>query len=513
MAAMEAWALEFDRLHAPPSPAWNAWWASTSLSCDTRGICSIIGQPVHGAELLVALVSASLATALVAARLRQTPTRCVACLALWPISVLVLLKLQPVAAAMLAPPALPNLFLHENESAFGGCTRHQRKRTATCDAPQHYMPGALELEWIDGRQRSGGRICDLATDQRHINGGVHLWLQHARNAWTSTFVPGISRRSIAGVKRAAPPVYSLLRQVEPTPAQQMELSHFRRRDGSLEAIEPLSGLGRHPLTTALCGYRGEGAVANLYNLSYLILASQCDSEGRQRVRETFRTDHHSDGTAALAALLPTRSAQSRPRNLFYDLGCTVYDDGNELDTSRGSGGGTSIRLFTRMYEERCVTFDAIYGWEKTLKKPSAWWKQVPPRMRERLHFFNTGVHEGSMTDVLINRTWAQPAPPTSSSDQPPSSFLRHLRQTARPEDYVVVKLDIDGGPEQQIVQAIARIPELRGLVDELFFEWHYHFDGRDWAWGKVEPRMNTVDHALRLMQSLRYNGVRSHFWI
>ena len=38
-AAMEAWALEFDRTHAPPN-AWDAWWTSTS--CDDRGICSIV---------------------------------------------------------------------------------------------------------------------------------------------------------------------------------------------------------------------------------------------------------------------------------------------------------------------------------------------------------------------------------------------------------------------------------------------------------------------------------------
>ena len=55
------------------------------------------------------------------------------------------------------------------------------------------------------------------------------------------------------------------------------------------------------------------------------------------------------------------------------------------------------------------------------------------------------------------------------------SFLRLLKSTVSVDDYVVLKVDIDHGPELQIVESIAHIPELSELVDELYFEYHFKF--------------------------------------
>ena len=174
-----------------------------------------------------------------------------------------------------------------------------------------------------------------------------------------------------------------------------------------------------------------------------------------------------------------------PRNLLFDLGCTRWsDDRDPTGGERGSGRGPSLPLFTRMYEQRCITFDEVHGWESQPVPSHEWWRPVPRSMRSRLRFYNVGVDEGNMTDVLVRRRWAQPAP-KSSRGRAPTSFLRTLREVARPADFVVVKLDIDGGPERQIATALAEIPELLELVDEFFFEWHYHFDGRDFGWGPL----------------------------
>ena len=71
-----------------------------------------------------------------------------------------------------------------------------------------------------------------------------------------------------------------------------------------------------------------------------------------------------------------------------------------------------------------------------------------------------------------------------------------------------------GGPELAIVNAIAHNPALVQLVDEIFFEYHFWFDGMRFGWGKVDKKsQGTVDDALRLMHELRQVGVRSHFWI
>ena len=122
---------------------------------------------------------------------------------------------------------------------------------------------------------------------------------------------------------------------------------------------------------------------------------------------------------------------------------------------------------------------------------------------------------------------------------------------------MVLKVDIDHTPiELSVVKAIAEDPRLTALVDELFFEFHFWFDGLDFGWGGGAPavpaapsvqrriigrghgrglaartatdarrldetraesdalRLNrTVDDALRLMRKLRERGVRAHFWI
>ncbi|CAK9096508.1 unnamed protein product [Durusdinium trenchii] len=94
------------------------------------------------------------------------------------------------------------------------------------------------------------------------------------------------------------------------------------------------------------------------------------------------------------------------------------------------------------------------------------------------------------------------------------SFLRLLLATASVEDFVVVKVDIDGGPELAIVEAIAERPELARLVDELYFEYHFEFDF-DFGWGgsNWDGAGRTVDTAMNLMHRLRQAGIRAHFWI
>ena len=88
---------------------------------------------------------------------------------------------------------------------------------------------------------------------------------------------------------------------------------------------------------------------------------------------------------------------------------------------------------------------------------------------------------------------------------------------ASPEDFVVVKVDIDTpAAELTIMEAIADRPEIAALVDEIFFEYHFYFDGINWplGWGDVNrTKQGTVDDAVHLMHKLRTLGIRSHFWI
>ena len=110
-----------------------------------------------------------------------------------------------------------------------------------------------------------------------------------------------------------------------------------------------------------------------------------------------------------------------------------------------------------------------------------------------------------------NRTMAEEAP-HGGLGRYPRSFLALLGATVTPDDFVVVKVDIDGGPEVEIVRAIAHTPWLARLVDELFFEFHFDFDQIEFGWYGI-GKQHSVDDALQLMHSLRKVGIRSHFWI
>ena len=90
---------------------------------------------------------------------------------------------------------------------------------------------------------------------------------------------------------------------------------------------------------------------------------------------------------------------------------------------------------------------------------------------------------------------------------------------------VAVKVDIDTPfAELTIVEAIADRPDIAARVDELFFEYHFNYDGLDFGWkchlaggwarDDREGRcQGDVDTAVGLMRRLRQLGVRAHFWI
>jgi len=94
-----------------------------------------------------------------------------------------------------------------------------------------------------------------------------------------------------------------------------------------------------------------------------------------------------------------------------------------------------------------------------------------------------------------------------------ASFLRMLPLVASPSDFIVVKVDIDGGPEMEIVHAIAARPELSSLIDVLFLEYHFKEPGLNGYWGDTKIASSNVDTAIRLMSRLRKSGIRAHFWI
>ena len=316
-----------------------------------------------------------------------------------------------------------------------------------------YTSSDFELEWVNHTRRDG--ICKLATSAAHLQ-RARDWLSYSR----AVFRPN-----------GEPPW-------RPTEAEMAVLSHFRA-SAHPEPIEPLSGVARHPLVRKACDFPKGVETADKFDITYLVLHNACGQRGGF-----------------------DRSRGGRVK--FFDLGASEGFRGipggvPDATPDRGGGLTPSIPLFYRMYEDRCLTFDEIYGWEIDTKiTPTAWWGSLPPEIRRKVHFYEVPVNEGREA--------------VSGVDTPrPDSFIQFLKATVTQEDFVVVKVDIDTPAiELAIVEAIAARPELSSLIDEIFFEYHFYFDGRYIGWTETH---NDVDDALRLMLRLRQAGVRAHFWI
>lgn len=224
-----------------------------------------------------------------------------------------------------------------------------------------------------------------------------------------------------------------------------------------------------------------------YDTGHIVFASKCAASSGCTALGGRRF------AAQRPAAMPPPSPRAA-RNLLFDLGCADY--GHELSKPKTMGGGIqpSLPLLQAIYRRGCVTFDGIWAWEAKPKNPAKWWKHVSNATRAILRFANKPV----------------------AIDE----FFSTLRREARPEDFVVVKLDIDTPSlEMAMVHAIAEREDLYTLIDELFFEYHVSLRalGNSTAHEavRVQDGMSdsTVSEAVRLMQRLRTRGVRSHFWV
>ena len=327
-----------------------------------------------------------------------------------------------------------------------------------------YRPSALELDWFppDGVEN---RVCQIAAAQALLHDkGVMAWLNYSVHSQE----PSTKRAKHARLQQAVPPSLSTLSLCD--------------APGCVEYLEPLTGIARHPRASVGCA-PAHVFSASPMDINYLVLYNKCP--GR-------RTCTASGGSTLRSA--------AKGRNLFYDLGAGWYS--GQVSVDRGDGMGPSVPLFTELYERHCIEFDRIWAWESAKLKPAMYWAAVPAHVRAKLHFMNTGVER----------------------EPHANGALQLLNLTAKREDFVVFKLDVDDGPiEESIVETILADPRLIELIDEFFFEYHFAEPGvleTEWNMTLDVPRhvplseaKPTADQALSAMRRLRAQGVRAHFWI
>ena len=83
-----------------------------------------------------------------------------------------------------------------------------------------------------------------------------------------------------------------------------------------------------------------------------------------------------------------------------------------------------------------------------------------------------------------------------------------IKEHFLPEDFVVVKLDIDtASVELPLTDQLLNDPQLHTLVDQFYFE--YHVQQKELGW----PYDASIYDAMHLLTLLREKGIAAHYWV
>mmetsp|Transcript_1897 Transcript_1897/g.4158 ORF Transcript_1897/g.4158 Transcript_1897/m.4158 type:complete len:442 (-) Transcript_1897:141-1466(-) len=169
---------------------------------------------------------------------------------------------------------------------------------------------------------------------------------------------------------------------------------------------------------------------------------------------------------------------------YFDAGASVWTAG---------AGGASQAWFDSVYANKCANFDGYWMWEVTAHNTSLVMAQVPNFVKPKYRWFNI---------------------PAAIKKTDPDSPLRHIRESATREDYVMFKLDIDNNPvEEGIVKELVADPELMSLIDEFFWEHHINMHPMKLAWKDQISETATQRDSIQFFRTLREHGVRAHSWV
>ena len=200
-------------------------------------------------------------------------------------------------------------------------------------------------------------------------------------------------------------------------------------------------------------------------------------------------------------------AVAAKRRIYVDLGANLYESsiGNWFRASYPDAGTYKVYAFEaeRKYDDSYAshpdvtllhyavsTANGTIPWGHMAKKGGrtrSGFALGPGGRRRRLGSSHNLVQDGTRPAIDI-ADW--------------------LRRTVRPDDFVVVKMDIEGA-EYDVVPHLLR-EKVANLIDELFLEVHTETNSC------CKPPHDVGRHrpdAVRLLQSLRDAGVYAHEWL
>ncbi|CAF4381348.1 unnamed protein product, partial [Adineta steineri] len=199
-----------------------------------------------------------------------------------------------------------------------------------------------------------------------------------------------------------------------------------------QLIEPLIGLLRDPLT--ICSRLSNTQVpSSLYEDAILLSKRHILlSISAPFYISSSKAQHQSISTGSFISnnfnsnippwmykrSITKISNMNEGKRILFDLGSSFY--GKNVDISE-----TSTRWFYEYYKRLNLQFDRIIAFELRPLDPKTAWEQLPDDVFPVYTLINTGC-----TETGIFNPWVM------------------LQQIAKPEDHVIVKLDIDSFNEE-----------------------------------------------------------------
>ena len=341
---------------------------------------------------------------------------------------------------------------------------------------QRYEPSQWETEWnqgeISGERRD--RECEVLATPLEVDRSVHL-IRTTQDAMLRG--KPVPKESIALFSRM---VYSQIcgPDLRPTGQHRTQL------------IEPLIGILRDPLT--ICP-RPQGGPYDVYyafgvgenaerSKRHLLLASAAPWSDKPDDPQSWRAEGFEPSALDTSARRHTRARQ----NILVDVGAANFN-GWKGDTS-----AVGAQWFIDRARRHDLTFDWVVSYESEKYDPGEIYRTVPADVLPHYLYYNQGVAE-------------DPAGKWN-----PWRMLRGMG--ARPEDYVVVKLDANPPDiENGLLEQVMKDPGLLALIDEMFYE-HRVNTKPMWPYWHTETSRAILADSYRNFALLRSKGVRMHSW-
>jgi len=179
-----------------------------------------------------------------------------------------------------------------------------------------------------------------------------------------------------------------------------------------------------------------------------------------------------------------KNRNSDSRFFYYDSGASTWAEGL---------GGASQAWFDSIYVNKCAPFQGYWLWEVLPQNPSKVFEALPARAKPNYHWYNIPASQDK-----------------ESSDSP----LFHLKNTARLDDFVVFKIDIDNNPvEEAMVYALLNDTHLLSLIDEFYWEHHINMYPMTKHWHDTISKTHKQKDSIMMFRQLREAGVRAHSWV